>query len=354
VTGPLVTLGVPGYRGERFMAETLSSISAQTCPDFEVLISLDGHQPALEGVCQPFLEDRRFRLVVQPERLGWVGNLNWLMEHTTTPYWVYQQQDDVLEPTYLEVLLAEAARVSEAAVVYCDVVAFGTLDQTLVQPSVAGSPLGRQLALIEDHHSAVAFRGLTRTDAIRHGGPIRSNPVGDFSADTLWMSSIAQAGDLVRVPAPLYRKRFHDENEHTRWASWPEERRAEAWAVHCAHLVDEAFRVGATTAERRLLWTAVLHRLTTGRPSDYLPEHYRQEESRPELLRLFFGALRRDGRLDTAELMGTDWRSLRRWSRQWLRGPGSRADEQAAPAASAASTSIWSRLRPPPSSAGRS
>ena len=92
---PLVTLGVPGYRGERFMAESLDSIRAQTCPDFEVLISLDGPQPSLEEVCRPFLDDPRFRLVVQPERLGWVGNINWLMDHTTTPYWVYQQQDAV-------------------------------------------------------------------------------------------------------------------------------------------------------------------------------------------------------------------------------------------------------------------
>jgi glycosyltransferase involved in cell wall biosynthesis len=317
----LATFGVPGYRGEPFMAEALASIRAQTCPDFEVLISLDGPQPSLEAVCAPYLDDPRFRLVVQPERLGWVGNLNWLMDHTATPFWLYQQQDDVLEPTYLEVLLAAADRLPEAAVVYCDIVAFGTVEQRLWQPSVAGSPYGRQLALVQDHHSAVAFRGLTRTDALRHGGPIRPNDVSCFSSDTLWMSSTAQAGDLIRVPEALYRKRFHDANEHSRWSTWDEPTRAEAWAVHCAHLVDEALRVGATEAERRLLWTAVLHRLTTGRPTDYLPERYRRPDARRELLRLFLGRLRREARLDVPALLGTDWPGLRRWSRGWLRGP---------------------------------
>jgi hypothetical protein len=198
------------------------------------------------------------------------------------------------------------------------------------------------LALIQDHHAAVAFRGLTRTEALRHGGPIRDNDVDSFSADTLWMSSMAHAGELRRVPEALYRKRFHDQNEHTRWATWPAERRARAWAVHCAHLVDEGFRVDASAAERRLLWVAVLHRLATGRPTDYLPEEYLLEEGRRELLRLFFAAVRREARLDVPRLIEMDWPTLRRWSRRWLRGP-------AAPGSVSApvperQTSLWSRL----------
>lgn len=322
MTGPaLVTFGVPGYRGEPFMAEALASIRAQTCPDFEVLISLDGPAPSLAEVCRPFLSDSRFRLVVQPERLGWVGNLAWLMEHTTTPYWIYHQQDDVLEPTYLEVLLAEAARWPEAAVVYTDIVAFGTIEARLSQPSVCGSPLGRQLALIQDHHSAVAFRGLTRTDALHSTGHLRPNTANCFSSDTLWMSAIARSGDLRRIPEPLYRKRFHDANEHTRWASWPEEERARAWRLHCAHMLDEVLQVEATVAERRLLWSALLLRLATGRPTDYLPESYRAGAAQERLVQRFFGHVRRNAVVDVPALLETEWPALRRWSRTWLRGP---------------------------------
>jgi glycosyltransferase involved in cell wall biosynthesis len=318
----VATFGVPGYRGELFMAETLASIQAQTCPEFEVLISLDGPQPSLEEVCRPFLSDPRFRLVVQPDRRGWVGNLSWLMEHTTTTYWLYQQQDDVLEPTYLEVLLAEAARSPQAAVVYTDIVAFGTIEALLTQPSVTGSALGRQLALIQDHHSAVAFRGLTRTDALHATGRIRPNPAKCFSSDTLWMSAIARSGELLRVPEPLYRKRYHEANEHTRWSRWPEEERARAWRLHCEHLLDEALLVDATVPERRLLWSAVLLRLATGRPTDYLPASYRQGEPQQRLVQQFFGHVRRNARVDVPALLETDWPALRRWSRDWLRGPG--------------------------------
>src|SRR5215813_12101835 len=122
-----VTFGVPVYRGELFLEETLQSIQQQTHRDFEVIISLDGPQPAAEALCQPFLRDSRFRLVTQPERLGWVGNLNWLMAQVATPYWCYQQQDDLLDPRYLEILVDYARHAPEAAVVYCDMEAFGAL-----------------------------------------------------------------------------------------------------------------------------------------------------------------------------------------------------------------------------------
>src|SRR5436190_1215596 len=121
-----VTIGVPVYRGELFLEETLRSIQQQRHGDFRAIISIDGSDPASEAICQPFLKDERFELVVQPENLGWVANINWLMERVESPYWCYQQQDDLIDPRYLEVLIDYAQRAPEAAVVYCDIETFGS------------------------------------------------------------------------------------------------------------------------------------------------------------------------------------------------------------------------------------
>ena len=98
VMRPLVSIGVPIYRGERFLAETLHCIEAQTYRDFCVLMSLDGPDPACEAICRPFLDDSRFRLVVQPRRLGWVGHFNWLLSQAEGDFWYYHQQDDLTDP----------------------------------------------------------------------------------------------------------------------------------------------------------------------------------------------------------------------------------------------------------------
>ncbi|MBA2565480.1 MAG: FAD-dependent oxidoreductase, partial [Gemmatimonadetes bacterium] len=181
----------------------------QAHDELEVVISLDGAEPGSEELCRPFLEDSRFRLVVQPEQLGWVGNTNWLMSQVQTPFWCYQAQDDLIDPGYVEALLEHARRAPEAAVVYCDIEAFGLRSFRISQPSVTGGASARQLSLLYAHHSAVAFRGLTRIEALRESGGIRPNEVDDFSADTTWMAAAARWGELHRVPSGLYRKRYH-------------------------------------------------------------------------------------------------------------------------------------------------
>jgi hypothetical protein len=315
-TSHTVTVGVPVFRGELFIEEALRSIQRQTYRQIEVVISLDGPDAVSEALCAPFLEDSRFRLVVQPERLGWVGNINWLMSQAATGFWYYHQQDDVVDPSYVEVLLGHAERAPEAAVVYCDIVAFGLQTCRLAQSTVTGSPFARQLALLCEHHSAVAFRGLTRVEALQHSGGIRANEVDDFSADTTWMAAIARWGDLRRVPLDLYRKRYHTSNEHVKWSSWPAAKRIHAWTVHCADMLEQAMRVDATPQERRLLWLAAVGRLVSPQTAaGYVPVATLTAAERASRLDGFLRYLGTARSIDIPALLGAGWEDIHRWTR---------------------------------------
>src|SRR5574340_1352967 len=206
---PYITVGVPVYRGESVIQESLRSIQQQTHKSIEVIISLDGPQPEAERLCQPFLKDPRFRLVIQPERLGWVGNSNFLMAQVETAYWWWHPQDDWVDPGYLEALLDHAERSPAAAIVYCDMLNFDLTDDVWIQPSATGDAIARQLTLLDDQLFAVAFHGLTRLEALRCTGGLRANEVGTFAVDTTWMAAAARWGELQRVPLQLYHKRVH-------------------------------------------------------------------------------------------------------------------------------------------------
>jgi len=311
-----VTIGVPVYRGERFIEETLRSIQGQTHPHIEVIVSLDGPDARAEALCAPFASDSRFRLVVQPYRLGWVGNLNWLMSQVRTPWWCYQQQDDLLDPRYLEVLLDHARDAPEAAVVYCDIEAFGEHRGTIVQSSVTGSAASRQLALLYEHHAAVAFRGLTRAEALANGIP--SNVVDNFACDTAWMAAMARWGELRRVPVTLYRKRYHDDNEHMKWDRWPVEKRTKAWIDHCAAMLEQAMLVDATAHERRLLWLAAVGRLTSPRTAArYLPLADFDASQRAVMLAGFFENVLAVRGIDVAALLAASWEDVRTWTTEF-------------------------------------
>ena len=321
-----MTVGVPVYRGERFVGETLRSLQAQTFDHFAAVLSLDGAQPAAEDACRPFLEDARFALVTQPTRLGWVGNANWLMRHVSTPFFCLLPQDDLIDPLYLETLLEHARRASEAAVVYCDIRGFGRAETTIEQQSVTGEPVARQLALLEHHLAGVAWRGLTRTEALEATGGMPVNHVDGFAADTVWMAAAARHGELHRVPRPLYRKRYHDANEHGTWIEWPLDKRLRAWAVHCSAMLGEALLVPATQAERRTLWLAAVGRLVSRRHAVHLiPVRWLTPAARASLVELFFGEMEAR-RVDLPGLLGTDAGALRRQALEHVEGLEASAD----------------------------
>jgi glycosyltransferase involved in cell wall biosynthesis len=309
-----VTIGVPVYRGEPFVVETLRSIQSQTHQDFQVVISLDGPQPDAEALCRPFLDDSRFRLVTQPERLGWVGNLNWLMARVETPYWCYQQQDDLIDPSYLETLIDQARRTPEGAVFYCDIEGFGLHSPTFAQASITGSAPARQLAILFEHFAAVAFRGLTRVEALRFAGGIPPNPVDSFACDAAWMAAMARWGELRRVPVRLYRKRYHEANEHMKWFVWPLEKRVEAWVAHCAVMLEQAMLVDASAQERRLLWLAAVGRLVSTRSVAFIPIATWTAAECIALLDTFFEYVRERSSADIPALLEASWADICEWT----------------------------------------
>ena len=314
-----VTLGVPVYQGASFLRETLESIQIQTYPHFQVIISLDGTDPESELVCQPFLRDSRFRLVTQPNRLGWAGNINWLMDQVDTPFWCYYQQDDLTDPRYLEVLLDAAWKAPEAAVVYCDMVAFGKFSANFTQPSVTGHASSRLLTLLYAHYPAVAFRGLTRVEALRESGGILTNEMENFSCDTTWMAGVALWGELHRVPVYLYRKRYHEENTHTKWAAWPQERRTQAWLVHCADMLQQAMRVKSIPQERRLLWLAAVNRLVSRNASGFINVKELTDNQRMVILENFLHYLQNVRKSKVHRWMESSWEDLSQWTRGFFR-----------------------------------
>jgi len=261
---PKVGVAVPVWHGVEFVAETLESVLRQRGAELTVVVSVDGGDEASVAACQPFLADPRVRLLVQPRRLGWVGNCSAALAAAAArgvDYACLQPHDDILEHDYLVALLAAVEANPDAAVVYSDIQCFGTQDRVIRQPTIAGSPFERQLGLLRDHFAAVAFRGLTRASALRSILPMTGNPCENFAVDTVWMARQALVGDLVRVPHALYRKRYHANNTHMQWFTWSCERRVTAWIRHCLDMLAEALKASTTPSERRLLHSVARMRL---------------------------------------------------------------------------------------------
>ncbi len=294
----LVSIGVPVYRGAAFVAEALAAIRDQTHRNIDVLISVDGADHESAAVCDPFIRhDSRFRMVVQDQRLGWDGNINYLMAQSRGDFWYFHQQDDLVSTRYVDVLLAHALAHPQAAVVYSDLATIGRLRRTMHQNSILGGPLVREMTLMLHHFTAIAFHGLVRARALQIAGRVKSNHIESFAADVVWMASVLRAGELHCVPEVLYSKRYHDDNVHTKWAKWPVDKLKRAWQVHCRDMCLEAMQIDASVAERRLVWFATLTRLVSkSKNSPYLRVIGLNEAGLQEMLSGFLESFDKEAR----------------------------------------------------------
>ena len=100
---PRLSIGLPVYNGERFLAQALECLLAQTFGDFELVISDNASTDRTPEICHAYVQrDPRVRYVRNPLNLGSVPNFNRVFELSTAPLFKWAAHDDLHHETYLE------------------------------------------------------------------------------------------------------------------------------------------------------------------------------------------------------------------------------------------------------------
>lgn len=225
----IVTICVPAYNAAGFIAETLHSIAVQTYRNIRVVISLDPSTDDTESVCQPFLADRRFHLIRQPVRLGWPGNLNFLLDQVRSAYFCNVFHDDLIEPDYIERLMRRLQKSPAAICTFPILKRFGAEVGDTMIPSLEGDRYRRALGFFEQPLHAVPLRGLTRTSALRQGLRLHELGTGGFFAEELYVFELALLGDCLRSSRAIYRSRYRPDSVSRGWRAWRPERKRAGW-----------------------------------------------------------------------------------------------------------------------------
>lgn len=255
-----VTVCIPVYNGAAFVTETLESLQRQTATRIKVLISVDASDDASLEICRDWEAPGVCDVVGQPERLGWVENVNWLLRRVDTPFACLLFHDDWIVPGFLERLVARLQQHPEAVIAYGDICAFGTLDLQIVQPSLTGDPFDRVMTFLLDRTAATEMHGVFRTDAMQRTNLLRSDADG-FAADALWLLELAAHGEFLREPGVVYHKRYHEDSITSRWLARSPEQAALDWVDHGAGCLEAALGTREwTVAQRQHLAAAVLIR----------------------------------------------------------------------------------------------
>lgn len=211
-----ILIGMPAFRGADLIGESLQSISDQDHKDFRVVISVDGRDAETAAACEPFLADARFSLVIQQRRLGWAGNINWLMSQPDYDFFCYWQHDDYTSPNYISELLKGSVSHPCAVCYFSGIQWIGDHSEWMGSSCVIGMAANRVLPVFESLNG-IPLRGLIRKDAIDHVGPIRITDYESAFEEFVWVGKLAGAGNLQYVEGPVYIKRAREDSVHAKW-----------------------------------------------------------------------------------------------------------------------------------------
>ena len=104
---PRLTLGLPVYNGERFLAASVDALLAQTYTDFELIISDNGSTDKTPEIAQHYAAiDHRVRYARHPRNLGSSFNHNFVIERARGEFFKWASDDDLYAPDLLERCIA--------------------------------------------------------------------------------------------------------------------------------------------------------------------------------------------------------------------------------------------------------
>ena len=208
-----VTIGVPVYNGERFLAQCLDSLLAQTYEDFVLLISDNASTDRTEEICRRYAKaDSRVRYHRNRVNVGMYGNYNRVLELVDTPYLKLANADDCWAPEMLADAMGELER--DPSLVLCHpravlVDEHGSETRRYEKPLhvMEADPAERFRRVLTELGLVNQLMGVMRMDAVRSMLPFMIHP----PADAVFLAELSLHGKIMELPKFQYFRRFHDE-----------------------------------------------------------------------------------------------------------------------------------------------
>lgn len=210
---PTISIGLPVYNGENFLAQAIESVLAQSFQDYELIISDNASTDATAAICRHYAQkSARVRYYRSPVNKGPAWNYNQVFELAEGAYFKWAAHDDVFEPTFLEKTLARLAQNPAAVLSFSQV---DIIDQAseLIRPYQvemsldAKHPAQRFQEMTSLKHRCYEIFGLIRTDILA-----KTPLIGAYAgSDRVLLSRLILQGPFEVVPEPLFKAREHAE-----------------------------------------------------------------------------------------------------------------------------------------------
>lgn len=217
MTEPYVSIALCTYNGEKYIAEQLRSIAAQTRKPEELVINDDQSTDSTVNVAAAVCREAGLAasIEVNEERLGVDANFSRALGRTNGEVIFFCDQDDVWMPERIAKMLAPFSRKPDVTLVYCDAhITKSDLTRTGVTLFGHG---GRKMLANGDQRDVPRLLKQGRNPGVKASAmAFRSNvkhrawPLPPGIEHDAWLACFGYAlGEVVALDEPLYCYRRH-------------------------------------------------------------------------------------------------------------------------------------------------
>jgi glycosyltransferase involved in cell wall biosynthesis len=210
---PRLSIGLPVYNGEKYLAESLDALLGQTYRDFELIISDNASTDGTEQICREYeARDPRIRYIRQPVNIGCAPNHNLVFEQSGGELFKWASDDDLYARDLLQ-RCVEALDEHPDAVLCHSWTSIIDSDGNITRK--VGYPLTTDSSDVSERFRSLLFDvggdddyGVVRADVLRRTALNESF----YHADRTLVPEIALHGRFHHVPESLYFRRDHPDS----------------------------------------------------------------------------------------------------------------------------------------------
>jgi glycosyltransferase involved in cell wall biosynthesis len=239
-SAPRLSVGLPVYNGEDYLAESIEALLGQTYVDFELIISDNASTDATADICRRYgKQDSRIRYVRQPRNIGLSLNHNFVLAESRGEFFKWAASDDLYGRNLLQRCVEALDEDPDVVLAHSWEAAIdgsGTVMQAMDYPLSTDSPraperfrniLFGSSGLFESSDPAVSglvrvdnrgilracdIYGVTRTAVMR-----RVAPLGSYHhSDRIIICALALHGRFHMTPDWLYFRRDTPDRTYNR------------------------------------------------------------------------------------------------------------------------------------------
>jgi glycosyltransferase involved in cell wall biosynthesis len=221
---PRLSIGLPVYNGEKYLAESIDALLGQSYDEFELIISDNASTDGTADICQQYAKQHpRIRYFRQPRNIGASRNHDFLFRQSQAELFKWASADDLYARELIRQCVDALDEHPDAVLAHSWTAAIdgaGTVTQSLPYPLATDSPNAPERFRTMLFGTGENDYGLIRADdvyGVMRASVLRAVKPQDsfYHADRVFMTEIALHGPFYQVPDWLYFRRDHgDRPQH--------------------------------------------------------------------------------------------------------------------------------------------